>query len=276
MTGFFVLLFLLFDVGRTGLARLDWAFLTGVSSRHPQKSGILVAWVGTLWIIVLTGMIAVPIGIAAASFLEEYAGKNRWTHFIELNIANLAGVPSIIYGLFGVAVFVRGMDLTRSILAGAMTMATLILPMIILSTREAIHAVPGSLREASFALGASQWQTLWHQTLPAATPGILTGVILALSRAIGEAAPMMAMGALAYITFLPVPPFSPAPPYLNTAGLFSPFTVLPIQIFGWVSRPQQAFSINAAAAIVVLLGMTFLMNGIAAVLRYRYQKKRMG
>lgn len=271
--GIVVLLVLIADVVMDGLSRLDWDFMTRFPSREAARAGIYSSWVGTVWIATLTAFLAFPVGVAAATYLEEYARKNWLTDLIEINIANLAGVPSIIYGLLGLGIFVRWMDLERSILAGAMTLALLVLPVVILSSREALRAIPHSIREASYALGASKWQTIQNQVLPAAMPGILTGSILAMSRAIGETAPLIVVGALTYVAFLPVSPVSSEFPFFNFDGLFDPFSVLPIQIYNWVSRPQQAFAVNAAAAIIVLLSITFLMNGIAVYLRYRYQKK---
>lgn len=255
---------LLWDVSSDGLTRLDWQFLTSFPSRRAENAGILSALVGTVWIIALTAFFAFPIGVAAAIYLEEYAPQNRLTQLIEINIANLAGVPSVIYGLLGLGVFVRWMGLGRSILAGALTLALLVLPIIIISSREALRAVPPSLRHAGYALGATKWQTIWSQVLPVAFPGILTGTILALSRAMGESAPLITLGALTYIAFLPE---------FSWEGLFSGFTVLPIQIFNWVSRPQQAFHANAAAGIIVLLVVLLSMNAVAIVLRNKYQKK---
>ncbi len=255
-----VLVVLLIDVATDGGARLSWDFLTKLPSRFPHKAGILTAWVGTIWIMVMTAIFACPIGIAAGIYLQEYGKKNRWTSFIEVNIANLAGVPSIIYGLLGLELFVRALSLGESILTGGLTLSLLILPIIIVSTREAIKAVPYTLREASYAMGASKWQTIWHQVLPAASGGILTGIILSLSRAIGETAPLIVIGALTYVPFVPSSPMDS-------------FTVLPIQIFNWVSRPQQGFVINAAAGIIVLLILTLLMNGFAIYLRQRWQRK---
>lgn len=243
-----------------GVARIDWQFLTSLPSRKPELAGIYTATLGTIWILGLTAVIAFPLGVASAIYLEEYSEKSRLNNILELNISNLAGVPSIIYGLLGLEVFVRVFGLGESILAGSMTLSLLILPIIIVATREAIKAVPKSLKEASFALGATKWQTVWTQVLPASFGGILTGVILALSRAVGEAAPLIVVGALAYV------PFAPSNP-------MDEFTVLPIQIFNWVSRPQHGFSINASAAIIVLLLITFFMNGIAVFLRNRWQKK---
>lgn len=255
-----VLAILLIDVASDGGARLSLDFLMNLPSRKPQLAGILTAWVGTIWIMIMTAIFACPIGIAAGIYLQEYGKKNRWASFIEVNIANLAGVPSIIYGLLGLELFVRGLSLGSSILTGGLTLSLLILPIIIVSTREAIKAVPYTLREASYAMGASKWQTIWHQVLPAATGGILTGIILSLSRAIGETAPLIVIGALTYVPFVPSTPNDP-------------FTVLPIQIFNWVSRPQQGFVINAAAGIIVLLIITLLMNGAAIYLRSKWQRK---
>jgi len=240
--------------------RLSWQFLTSFPSRRAESAGIYHAIVGSLFVIALTAALALPVGVAAAIYLEEYGGRSRMARFIELNIANLAAVPSIIYGLLGLGLFVRAMGMGRSVLAGAATLALLALPVVILSTREALRTVPSSIREGSYALGATKWQTIWHQVLPMALPGVLTGLILALSRAIGETAPLITIGALTYIPFAP-------------DSLWSPFTVLPIQIFNWVSRPQAAFRDNAAAGILVLLGLLLAMNAIAIVLRDRYQRK---
>lgn len=271
--GLLVLLVLLIDVLIDGLPRLGLDFLTSYPSRKPENAGILSPWVGTAWLMTLTALIAFPLGVASATYLEEYSRKSWLTGFIEINIANLAGVPSIIYGLLGLGLFVRWMRLDRSVLAGAMTLAILVLPIVILSARESIRAIPASIREASYALGASKWQTIRHQVLPAAMPGILTGTILAMSRAIGETAPLITIGALTYVAFVPTPPIMLEPPYITPQGLFDPFTALPIQIFNWVSRPQKGFSINAAAGILVLLFITFVMNGIAVYLRHHYQKR---
>jgi phosphate transport system permease protein len=251
---------LLYDVITDGAGRLSWQFISSYPSRRAADAGILAALVGTLYVILLTAAIAIPVGVAAALHLEEYGGRGRLSRLIEINIANLAGVPSIIYGLLGLGLFVRTLGMGRSVLAGASTLALLVLPVVILSTREALRAVPPSLREGSYALGATKWQTVWHQVLPAALPGILTGLILALSRAIGETAPLITIGALTYVPFVP-------------DGIFSPFTALPIQIFDWVSRPQAAFSENAAAGIVLLLGVLLLMNATAIALRDRLQRR---
>jgi len=251
---------LLYDVFADGWGRLNWQFLTSLPSRRPEQAGIYPALIGTMWLITLTTLLALPIGIAAAIYLEEYGTGNWLARIIEINIANLAGVPSIIYGLLGLGLFVRTMGFGRSVMAGAATMALLVLPIVILSTREALRTVPKSMREGSYALGATKWQTIWHQVLPSALPSLFTGVILALSRAIGETAPLITIGALTYVPFAP-------------DSIWSPFTVLPIQIFDWLSRPQVAFSQNAAAGIIVLLALLLTMNGVAIFLRDRYQQR---
>lgn len=251
---------LLYDVFSQGLARLDWQFLTSFPSRRAAEAGIYPALIGSLYVMVLTVLLAVPIGVAAAIYLEEYGADNRASRLIEINISNLAGVPSIIYGLLGLGLFVRTLGFGRSVLSGASTLALLALPVVILSTREALRAVPKSLREGSYALGATKWQTVWNQVLPGALPGILTGLMLALSRTIGETAPLITIGALTYVPFAP-------------DSLWSPFTVLPIQIYNWVSRPQAAFAENAAAGIIVLLGFLLIMNAAAIFLRDRYQRR---
>ena len=271
--GLIVLLTLLIDITLDGLSRLGWQFLTNYPSRKPEEAGVLSAWVGTVWVAVLTLIAAFPLGVAAATYLEEYSKKNLLREFIEINIANLSAVPSIIYGLLGLELFVRGMNMDRSVIAGALTLAILILPLVIISTREAIRSIPTTIREASYALGATKWQTISNQILPAAMPSILTGTILAISRAIGEASPLITIGALTYVAFLPTSPFLTGFPYLSFKGLFDPFTVLPIQIFNWISRPQKGFWVDAAAGIMVLLIIVFFMNGIATYLRYRYEKR---
>lgn len=275
--GLVVLSVLIIDIFLDGKTRLNWGFLSSFPSRKPELAGILSAWVGTVWIMAITAFLALPLGIGAGIYLEEYARKNPLTNFIEINIANLAGVPSVIYGLLGLGLFVRYFNLDRSVLAGGLTLALLILPVIILSTRESLRAIPFSIREASYALGATKWQTVRHQLLPAAVGNIMTGVILAMSRAIGETAPLITIGALTYIAFLPQSPvtFVQSFPFVHFSlqGLFDPFTVLPIQIFNWVSRPQKGFFTNAAAGIIILLGLTLIMNAVAIILRHRYQKK---
>jgi len=248
------------DILIDGIRRIDWGFITNLPSRKPEKSGIYTALIGSIWILFFTTIIAFPMGVAAGIYLEEYSKKNRFSGLLEINISNLAGVPSIIYGLLGLEVFVRIMNLGASVLAGSLTLSLLILPIVIVATREAIKAVPSSVKDASYALGASKWQTIWHQILPASGGGILTGVILALSRAVGETAPLIVVGALAYVPFAPESPMDQ-------------FSVLPIQIFNWISRPQHGFIENAAAAIIILLLITFIMNGIAVYFRNKWQKK---
>jgi phosphate transport system permease protein len=260
LIGLVLLVVFIGDILVDGLSRIDWSFITNLPSRKAEKSGIYTALMGSIWILLLTTAIAFPMGVAAGVYLEEYAKKNRLSGLLEINISNLAGVPSIIYGLLGLEVFVRIMGLGASVLAGALTLSLLILPIIIVATREAIKAVPQSIRDASYALGASKWQTIQYQILPASGGGILTGVILALSRAVGETAPLIVVGALAYV------PFAPSSP-------LDEFSVLPIQIFNWISRPQHGFIENAAAAIIILLLITFIMNGIAVYFRNKWQKK---
>lgn len=259
-SGLVVLAIFIGNIVVDGVQRIDWDFLNNLPSRKPEKAGILTAWTGTAWILGLTAIISIPLGVAAGIYLEEYGKKNKVASIIEVNIANLAGVPSIIYGLLGLEIFVRTLNFGGSLLAGACTLALLILPILIVATREALKAVPRSLREASYGMGATKWQTVWYQTLPAASGGILTGIILALSRAVGETAPLIVIGALAYVPFVP-------------SGPLDEFTVLPMQIFNWVSRPQHGFVVNAAAAIIILLIITFMMNGIAIYLRNKWQKK---
>lgn len=256
-----ILAALLLDALVDGLARLDLSFFTSYPSRRATRAGILPAMVGSLYLIGLTALIALPVGVGAALYLEEYGGRGRLDAFIEVNIANLAGVPSILYGLLGLGVFVRFAGLGRSVLAGALTLALLVLPIVIIASREALRAIPQHLREAGLALGATRWQTLRRVVLPSALPGILTGAILSISRAMGETAPLLVVGALTYVTFLPDSPSSP-------------FTALPIQIFNWVSRPQASFAQNAAAGVVVLLGVMLLLNGVAIWLRARLERRR--
>ncbi len=243
-----------------GFSRLDFQFLSSLPSRLPGKAGILTAWTGSLWIFGLTSITSIPIGIGAAIWLEEYSKKNRLANLLEINISNLAGIPSIIYGILGLEIFVRMMKFGGSLLAGSFTLSLLILPIIIVSTREALKAVPRSIIQASLAMGATRWQTIWLQQLPAASSGIFTGIILSLARAIGETAPLIVIGALAYVPFVAKTPMDE-------------FTVLPMQIFNWVSRPQHGFIVNAAAAILVLLIFVFIMNGIAIYFRYKSSKK---
>jgi len=260
LLGFILLTIFIGNIVIEGIQRIDWNFLTALPSRRAENAGIFTAMMGTIWILVLTTIIAFPIGVSAAIYLEEYAKQGRLSKILEINISNLAGVPSIIYGLLGLEVFSRLMGFGHSLLTGSLTLTLLILPIVIVATRESLKAVPSSIRDASFALGASKWQTVYFQVLPASFGGILTGIILALSRAVGEAAPLIVVGALAYV------PFAPSTP-------MDDFSVLPIQIFNWISRPQQEFLINASAAIIVLLIITFAMNGLAMFLRNRWQKK---
>ena len=251
---------LLADVIRDGLPRLSWDFINSYPSRFPERAGIKAALYGSAWMIVITVAVALPVGVCAAIYLEEYASKNWFSTLLEINISNLAGVPSIIYGLLGLQLFVRAMDLGRSVLAGGLTMALLVLPIIIIASREAIRAVPSSMRDAAYALGATKWQVVRRAVLPYAFSGIMTGNILATSRAMGETAPLITIGALTFVPFVPDSPLSP-------------FTVLPIQIFNWVSRPQSGFHTNAAAGIVVLMIMTLGLNLAAIVLRNRLQQR---
>lgn len=251
---------LLIDVASMGIPRLSWEFVTGLPSRFAARAGAKPAIFGSLWLIGVCAVFAVPVGMGAAIYLEEYAKPGRLSRMIELNIANLAGVPSIIYGLLGLAIFVRALALGRSVVAGGLTLGLLVLPVIITAGREAIKAVPPSIREASLALGGTKWQTVSRAVLPAALPGFMTGIILALSRALGETAPLITMGALTYITFVP-------------RGLLDRFTALPIQVYNWTQRPQAAFQETAAAGIVVLLVILLTMNAVAVVVRNRYQRK---
>ncbi|WOD39088.1 phosphate ABC transporter permease PstA [Nodosilinea sp. E11] len=277
-----VLGWLLYDVFSQGWGRLDWPFLTSFPSRKPENAGIVGALAGTFWVMIIVALVAFPVGVGAGLYLEEFATDSGLTRLIEINISNLAGVPSIIYGLLGLAAFVRLLEpITggRSVLAGALTLALLVLPIIIVATREALRAVPEGVRLAGLAMGGSRWQVVWDHVLPAALPGILTGVILALSRAIGETAPLIAIGALTFVPF--TPGCTEGFPFVNPLDLVrcpvnvvqSPFTVLPIQIFNWVSRPQKAFHENAAAAIIVLMAVLVLMNSVAIVLRHRFRQK---
>ncbi len=256
-----------------GVTRIDWQFLMSYPSRRAAQAGILPAWVGSTLIMLVTAIVGIPLGVAAAIYLEEYARKTWMTELIEITVTNLAGVPSIIYGLLALGLFVYILGLGETILVAGLTLALLILPVVIVTTREAIRAIPVEIREAAYALGATKWQTVAHHVLPYSAAGILTGIILALSRAIGETAPIVTIGALTFIAFLPPAPFSSQPPYLSFDWLFSPFTVMPIQMFGWVSRPGEDFASNAAAAGILLVGMTLTMNGVAIYVRYRMRKQ---
>ncbi len=260
LVGVLTLIVLLVDVVRDGAGRLSVDYLTSLDSRRPSKAGIMPALIGTVWLMGLVALISFPVGVGAAIYLEEFAPKNKLASFIEVNISNLAGVPSIVYGLLGLAVFVRFMNLGGTVMAGALTLVLLILPIIIVAGREALKGVPDSIRQGSYALGSTTWQGVWHQTLPAALPGVLTGMILGLSRAIGETAPLITLGALTYVNFVPAHPLDR-------------FTAMPIQIFNWVSRPQTEFQHVAAAGIVLLLGVLLLMNTVAVVLRNKYERR---
>ena len=271
--GMLTLAALIINLAIDGAARLTPHFFTSFPSRFPAQAGILSAWVGTTLVMVVTALTAVPMGIAAGVYLEEYAPKNWLTALIEINIANLAGVPSIVYGLMALGLFVYQLKLGQSVLSAGLTLALLILPIVIVATRESIRAVPGSMREAAYALGATKWQTTRDHVLPYSMGGILTGVIIALSRAIGETAPLVTIGALTFIAFLPDAPVKSEFPFLSFDWLMSPFTVMPIQMFNWVSRPQQEFHLNAAATGLVLMVMTLIMNGIAIYFRYRFRKR---
>mgnify|MGYP006074296903 CR=1 FL=1 len=255
-----LLLVLLYQIFSDGLRWLDWDFLNSFPSRFPERAGIKSALAGTVWLIGLVATFSIPIGVATAIYIEEFGNKSRLSRIIELNISNLAGVPSIVYGIIGLTIFVRGLNLERSLISGALTMSLLILPVIIIASREAIKTVPIGIRSAAFALGATRWQTVWSHVLPASFPGILTGVILALSRAIGETAPLLMIGALTYVAFVP-------------EGPMDSFTALPIQIFNWVSRPQEEFHQLAAAAIIVLLVVLLALNSIAIFIRHKMEKK---
>jgi phosphate transport system permease protein len=256
-----------------GMERLTPEFFTSFPSRRAENAGILSAWVGTAAVMLVTACTAVPLGVAAAVYLEEYAPRNWMTAIIEINVTNLAGVPSIVYGLLALGLFVYQFGFGQSILSAGLTLALLILPVVIVATREALRAVPGSIREAAYALGATRWQMVSGHLLPYSSAGILTGMIIGLSRAIGETAPIITIGALTFIAFLPNSPVTPEFPFISFKWLMDPFTVMPIQMFNWTSRPEEAFQLNAAAAGVVLLVMTLAMNGLAIWLRYHLRKK---
>ncbi len=273
LIGILTLAALLVDLFVDGWPRLNLGFLSNFPSRFAEQAGILSSWVGTLLIMIVTAATAVPLGVASGVYLEEYARKNWFTNLIEINIANLAGVPSIIYGLMALGLLVYQFGLGQSILTGGLTLAFLILPIVIVATREALRTIPQGIREAAYALGSTKWQVVRHHLLPYSIGGTLTGVIIAMSRAIGETAPLITIGALTFIAFLPPPPIKPQPPFLSLEWLWSPFSVLPIQMFNWVSRPDQAFVVNAAGAGVVLIFITLSLNAVAIVIRYRVRKR---
>lgn len=258
--GLIMLAVFIFVILQVGLQRLDWDFITSLPSRFPEKAGIYTALIGTFWMLLLTILFSVTLGVSAGIYLEEYAKKGWFSKLLEINISNLVGVPSVIYGILGLAFFNRYLGLGGSLLAGSLTLSLLIIPVIIMTTRESLKAVPKTIKEGAYALGATRWQTIWKQLLPAASGSIVTGVILALARAIGEAAPLIVVGALVYVPFIPHTPMDD-------------YTLLPIQIFNWTSRPQPEFQVNASAGIIVLLFLTFLLNGISIYLRNKWQKK---
>jgi phosphate transport system permease protein len=268
-----ILAILFFDLVRDGASRFGWDFFTSFPSRKAESAGILSAAVGTMLIMVVTALVALPVGVAAAIYLEEYAPKNWFTGIIEINVTNLAGVPSIIYGLLALGLFVYQFNFGQSVLTAGLTLALLILPIVIVATRESLRSVPRAIREAAYGLGATRWEVTKDHVLPYSTGGILTGLILGLSRAIGETAPLITIGALSFIAFLPPSPVSGEFPFLSFEWLMSEFTAMPIQMFNWVSRPDQAFQANAAAAGAILLGMTLAMNAVAIWIRYRFRKK---
>ncbi|MEL7037050.1 MAG: phosphate ABC transporter permease PstA [Cyanobacteria bacterium J06592_8] len=277
--GFFVIFFsililvgLTLQMAITGIPRINPDFFLSFPSRKPEQAGILSAWVGTILVMLVTTLIAVPLGVASGIYLEEYSRKNWIADLIEINVTNLAGVPSIVYGLLALGLFVYMLNLGESVLAAGLTLALLILPVVIVTTREALRSIPSSLREAAYALGASKWQMIWDHILPYSSGSILTGVIIGLSRAIGETAPVITIGALTFIAFLPDSPFIDEFPFISLAWLTAPFTVMPIQMFNWVSRPEAEFIANAAAAGTVLIVMTLSMNAIAVYLRYQFRK----
>jgi phosphate transport system permease protein len=273
MVGVLTFAALFIDMALSGAPRLSWDFFTSFPSRKPDQAGILSAWVGSTLVMIVTACAAVPLGVAAGVYLEEYAPRNWMTDLIEINVTNLAGVPSIIYGLLALGLFVYGFGLGQSILTAGLTLALLILPVVIVATREAIRSIPAAIREGAYALGATKWQVTADHILPYSLAGILTGVIIGMARAIGETAPVITIGALTFIAFLPPAPVSAEPPFLSFEWIMSPFTVMPIQMFNWTSRPEAAFHQNAAAAGLVLVVMTLSMNALAIYIRYRLRKR---
>ncbi|MFH0351458.1 MAG: phosphate ABC transporter permease PstA [Chromatiales bacterium] len=273
MVGVMTLLALIIDMAIDGSGRLSWDFFTSYPSRHAERAGILSAWVGTALVMLVTAAAAIPLGVMAGIYLEEYAPRNWLTNLIEINVTNLAAVPSIVYGLLALGLFVYQLDFGESILSAGLTLALMILAVVIVVTREAIRGIPAAIREGSYALGATKWQTVKDHLLPYSMGRILTGIIIGMASAIGETAPLITMGALTFIAFLPPAPVESGFPYLSFDWLFAPFTVMPIQMFNWVSRPQAAFLENAAAAGFVLLGMTLAMNALAIWLRFRFRKR---
>ncbi len=272
MVGVLTFAALFFGMVVDGLPRLNLEFFSNFPSRRPENAGILSAWVGTSLVMVVTAVAAIPLGVAAAVYLEEYAPKNWMTDIIEINVTNLAGVPSIVYGLLALGLFVYQFGFGQSILSAGLTLSLLILPVVIVATRESIRSIPASIREGAYAVGATKWQTTVDHILPYSAPGIMTGIIIGMARAIGETAPIITIGALTFIAFLPPAPVQPEFPFVSFEWLTSAFTVMPIQMFNWTSRPEAAFHENAAAAGLVLVVMTLSMNGIAIMIRYRLRK----
>ena len=273
LTGVLTFVTLFLGMAIDGLPRLSWEFFTSFPSRRAEAAGILSAWVGTALVMLVTAAAAVPLGVAAGVYLEEYAPRNLLTELIEINVTNLAGVPSIVYGLLALGLFVYQFGFGQSILSAGLTLALLILPVVIVATRESVRAIPVGIREAAYSLGATRWQTVSDHVLPYSSAGILTGVIIGLARAIGETAPLVTIGALTFIAFLPPSPVKSEVPFISFEWLMAPFTVMPIQMFNWVSRPEEAFQLNAAAAGLVLVLMTLAMNGLAIYLRYRLRRR---
>jgi phosphate transport system permease protein len=272
MVGLLVLLTLIIMLLIQGAPRLNYTFFTSFPSSRPLEAGVLAAWVGSSLVMLVTMLMGVPLGVASGIYLEEYAPKNWLSSIIEINVTNLAGVPSIVYGLLALGLFSQQLKLGDSVITAGMTLALLILPVVIVTTREALRAIPNSLREAAYALGASRWQMIWDHILPYSYGGILTGVIVGMSRAIGETAPLVTIGALTFIAFLPPLPITGKFPFISFEWLMAPFTVMPIQMFDWVSRPDPEFQYNAAAAGIVILALTLVMNGLAIFLRYRLRR----
>ncbi len=272
MLGVLVFAALFVGMAIDGLPRLSLEFFGNFPSRRAERAGILSAWVGTTLVMLTTALAAIPVGVGAAIYLEEYAPKNLITDIIEINVTNLAGVPSIVYGLLALGLFVYQFGFGQSILSAGLTLALLILPIVIVATREAIRSIPASIREGAYALGATKWQTTADHILPYSAPGIMTGIIIGMARAIGETAPIITIGALTFIAFLPPAPVKSEFPFVSFEWLFSPFTVMPIQMFNWTSRPEAAFHQNAAAAGLVLVLMTLSMNAVAIYIRYRLRK----
>ncbi|MEO8039731.1 MAG: phosphate ABC transporter permease PstA [Betaproteobacteria bacterium] len=272
MVGVLTFVVLFVGMAMDGLPRLSLHFFTNFPSRHAEKAGILSAWIGTTLVMLVTAVAAIPVGVAAAVYLEEYAPKNLITDIIEINVSNLAGVPSIVYGLLALGLFVYTFGFGQSILSAGLTLGLLILPVVIVATRESIRSIPSSIREGAYALGATKWQTTADHILPYSAPGIMTGIIIGMARAIGETAPVITIGALTFIAFLPPAPVQSTFPFLNFEWLSSGFTVMPIQMFNWTSRPESSFHQNAAAAGLVLVVMTLSMNAVAIYIRFRLRK----